>query len=223
MRKCARGKAAGRPVSSPGSSTCAAAVGVGNERAARPFGPLADPPRAAIPRREQRVAGPRSPAPERVAGVAGPRRRHRPPPADRSDHPNPAHREGQCPGRSLRQERGACRYFRYRTQIGNVSGIGNRSLMYHHPIFRITQHSCRRSCQSVLRGSAPPLMPGSSWMPWNRPSISAARSRVLGWSITATVAANICRSNTLNDWPRRASSLQSAALATATTTPRRDD
>lgn len=154
LRKCARGKAAGRPVSSPGSSTCAAAVGVGNERAARPFGPLADPPRAAIPRREQRVAGPRSPAPERVAGVAGPRRRHRPPPQIAPITPTLLTERGQCPGRSLRQERGACRHFRYRTQIGNVSGIGNRSLMYHHPIFRITQHSCRRSCQSVLRGSA---------------------------------------------------------------------
>lgn len=131
MRKCARGKAAGRPVSSPGSGTCAAAVGVGNERAARPFGPLANPPRAAIPRREQRVAGPRSPAPERVAGVAGPRRRHRPPPADRSDHPNPAHREGAVSGAIPAPGEGGLPAFPipdtnrkciwYRKQIANVS------------------------------------------------------------------------------------------------------
>jgi hypothetical protein len=68
--------------------------------------------------------------------------------------------------------------------------------------------------------SAPPLMPGSSLMPSNRLSVTAVQSRAWGWCITATAAVSICRSNTPNGWPKRASNPRSEALVTAMTTHR---
>src|SRR5512134_57671 len=52
---------------------------------------------------------------------------------------------------------------------------------------------------------------------WSRRSMPAARSPAVGSCITATVAASISRSSTLNALPKPASSPRSAASATATT------
>lgn len=73
--------------------------------------------------------------------------------------------------------------------------------------------------RSSAGASAPPLMPGSFWMPANRRCMNAARPRAWGSFTTATSAANICRSNTLNGWRMPASNLPWAASATALIEP----
>lgn len=52
---------------------------------------------------------------------------------------------------------------------------------------------------------------------WNRPSRRAAAQRAWALSVTATGAANICRSNTATGWPKRASSPRSEAWMTVMT------